>query len=93
MKEYPVGTICVIVQTDNYPELIGTEVTITEPLSRRESKTGRVWLGYGTDLEHKGFKICPQHSYVKPKRPKDEKFEEFMKHLLKPVGLPEEDLV
>jgi len=66
MAKFKIGSICVIIGSDNHPELIGTEVTITEvtitgaPVDCFNLMLNKRWTGYPTDLVYSGQPICPK---------------------------------
>jgi hypothetical protein len=66
---FAVGEICRIVHSDSYPELVGMEVRITAPAGPQRSKTGEVWIGYGTDLCYCGKDVTPPESYLRRRKP------------------------
>ena len=69
MAKFKVGDVCIIIKTRNFPELLGAEVTITEPMQIVNSHFNKAiyYNGYGTDLYHKGVQVCPREENLKLK--------------------------
>jgi hypothetical protein len=85
MKGYPVGSLVVLQNAANFPELEGVECTITRPLTLCTTAEG-IEEVYGTDLTHKGYLISPLHRQVRLKNlPPDEAFDKFLNKLKQPV--------
>ena len=71
--KFKVGDICIIIGSDSFPEIIGTEVTITGvPTFLYNYVQNRMWQGYPTDLIHKGCPIFPKEHNLRLKRKKGE---------------------
>lgn len=97
-SEYPVGTVCVIVGPNiaaNY--LLGRECVIVRGLHYDAFEEGD---RYEIEIERELVIWTAAHEYLKPKYPpqkdkdtEQEVFKNFMDKLLKPVSVPEEDLV
>lgn len=88
MKGYPVGSVVILQNAENFAELNGMEATLTGPLQERYIDIlGRVYTTYTTDLVHKGYKVCPKHYQVRLKRmPPNTAFNSFLNKLLQPCG-------
>lgn len=92
-----VGTLCVIVDAGWHADLNGKECIVIGGLQERRGMDahGNISVGIKYRIEVQGEKEiyqCFPHQ-IKPKRPKDEKFEEFMKHVLKPVEIRDVEIV
>jgi hypothetical protein len=87
MREYPVGSVCIVINAKNAVEMIGKEVTIIAPLGWCSDVEGHVWLGYDTDVVlSSGAGYSPKHEYLKLKKlPPDEAFDKFLNSLKQPV--------
>jgi hypothetical protein len=88
MKEYPVGSVCVVIGAKYATEMIGKEVTITAPLRIcHDPLADDFWMGYDTDAVcDNGFKYSPRHEYLKLKKlPPDVAFDKFLNNLKQPV--------
>lgn len=69
IRQYPVGSVCVVVKTLRRHEMLGEEVTIIGPLEARISPCGDIWLGYETDkVCADGLQYATKHEYLKLKR-------------------------
>jgi hypothetical protein len=68
-ETFVVGEIAILQNCTNFPELDGAEVTITGPLELHENASGKSWMGYETDLVHKGFLVFPAPHKLRKKRP------------------------
>lgn len=67
---FAVGEICRVVRADNFPELLGREVTIVARRRRLiNSITGKPYDGYLTDLFHNGVRIGAPESYLRRRKP------------------------
>jgi hypothetical protein len=68
-KTFRVGEKVILIRhrTGKYPELDGKELIITEPLELRTNHEGEVWYGYGSNIYHKGYHICPRPQDLKRK--------------------------
>jgi hypothetical protein len=95
MKEYPVGSVCIVINAHpSRQHIIGQECTIVAGRGSSKNFPDQYEVEVQDFPHPTGHKWFAAHSALKLKRPpKDEKFEEFMQAVLKPVGLPEEDLV
>lgn len=91
MKSIPVGSIVVLQNCINYPELNGEEVTITCGLaSRWLAVQQEELLTYETDKTHKGTLICPLPRQVRLKKlPPDSMFDSFLNKIVQPLGQEE----
>lgn len=68
VKEFPVGSVCILLVDKNCPGMAGKELTITGPLKIQENPEFPLWWGYDTDMVHNGFRVAPQHHNLKLKR-------------------------
>lgn len=67
--QYPVGAVCELIAVTAYPEILGAELTILEPLRVfKDVLDDKDKMGYPTDLTHKGNKIWPPHHALRLKR-------------------------
>jgi len=90
VMEYPVGSVCVVVQSDMNKHLIGSEVTIVEGLQEVVGEVDGIkvnWIGYITDVvAPSGAQFSPPHEYLRLKKlPPDEAFDAFLNKLTQPV--------
>jgi hypothetical protein len=69
MDKFEIGEVVVIVKADTFPEMIGVECTITEPLRLRVSKSdGKQYFGYATDVRcPNGARCCPSPDKIRRK--------------------------
>lgn len=91
MKEYPVGTICVIVNLVVNKEYNGKEVTILSPIEGYvEYITGEMQKGYQVDMEYEGCQVYIDHEHLRPKKfPPDAAFDAFMTKVKSTVDVRE----
>lgn len=100
IKQFPVGSVCIVVRVDTAKEMLGKEVTITGPLEEcYYDDPEKYWLGYATDtVLSDGLPFTPPHEYLKLKEPpkpsaEDEAFRSFMDRVMKPVEIRDEEVV
>lgn len=100
MKEYPVGSVCIVIKARVSHDMLGKEVIITGPLELQQDYENNVeWLGYPTDaLTTDGYEYCPRHEFLKLKEPpkpsaEDEAFRKFLNNVMKPVEIRDEEVV
>jgi hypothetical protein len=63
---FKVGEKVIVVRSKSYPELIGREVTILEPL-RICRNEGRSWFAYTVDYGRDEYVFCPPPHYLRRK--------------------------
>lgn len=96
IKQFPVGSVCIVVDAFHMKWMIGKEVTITGPLQPRyNDEENRHWMGYTVDVKDENFTYCQEHAYLKLKEPpkssaEDEAFRSFMDRVMSPVKITEE---
>ena len=65
--KFKVGDVVILVKVKCYPELLGKELTITEPRQLIRDCYGNKWLGYGVDLYYDGDYRFPEEYQLKLK--------------------------
>jgi len=69
MAKFKVGDVCIVIKCITYPELAGTQVTITSGPQEACDIRGNVWIGYDTDyFTSTGRMLCPREENLRLKK-------------------------
>jgi hypothetical protein len=71
-QQFRVGERVIVVFSTNFPEIVGHEVTITEPFQLLHNED-RSWFGYPTDYQPNGVRFCPAPHAIRKKTDADDK--------------------
>lgn len=67
---FAVGEVCTIIGARHFPELIGSDVTITSPLGWYTNMLdGGVYQAYDVDLRHLGYNVAVPERFLRRRKP------------------------